>query len=62
MFSTIDSTYFLDENNLEKVFLASPTLNDMFAYCEQLWYLDFYTLTKLSVILPDGVCEITGKF
>jgi hypothetical protein len=62
MFSTIDSTYFLDENNLGKVFLASSTLNDMFTYCEQLWYLDFYTLTKLSVILPHGVCKITRKF
>jgi hypothetical protein len=32
----------------------------MFTHCEQLGYLDFYTLTKLSVILPHGVCKITN--
>jgi hypothetical protein len=36
-------------------FLASSTLNDMFTHFEQLQYLDFYTLTKLSVTLPHSV-------
>jgi hypothetical protein len=40
-------------------FLASSTLNDMFRHFEQLGYLDFYTLIKLSVILPHGVYKIT---
>jgi hypothetical protein len=31
--------------------LASSTINDMFTHFEQLGYLDFYTLIKLSVIL-----------
>jgi hypothetical protein len=31
----------------------------MFTHFEQLRYLDFYTLTKLSVILPHGVCKLT---
>jgi hypothetical protein len=43
-------------------FLASSTLNDMFTHFEQLRYLDFYTLIKLSVILPHGVCKIPRKF
>jgi hypothetical protein len=38
--------------NQEKSFLASSILNDMFTHFEQLGYLDFYTLIKLSVILP----------
>jgi hypothetical protein len=29
---------------------------------EQLRYLDFYTLIKLTVILPHGVCKIPRKF
>jgi hypothetical protein len=45
-----------------KLFLASLTVNDMFTHFEQLGYLDFYTLIKLSVILPHGVCKITRKF
>jgi hypothetical protein len=43
-------------------FLASSTLNDMFTHFEQLGYLDFYTLIKLSVILPHGVCKVARKF
>jgi hypothetical protein len=43
-------------------FLASSTINDMFTHFEQLGYRDFYTLVKLSVILPHGVCKITRKF
>jgi RAB protein geranylgeranyltransferase component A len=43
----------------EKFFLTSSTLNDMFTHCEQLEYLDFYTLIKLSLILPHWVCKIT---
>jgi hypothetical protein len=34
----------------------------MFTHFEQLGYLDFYTLIKLSVTLPHGVCKITTKF
>jgi hypothetical protein len=30
----------------------------MFTHFEQLRYFDFYTLTKLSVILPHGVSKI----
>jgi hypothetical protein len=41
-------------------FLASSTLNDTFTHFEQLGYLDFYTLIKLSVILPHG--KITRTF
>jgi hypothetical protein len=40
-------------------FLASSTLN-MFTHFEQLGYLDFYTLIKLSVILPHGVWKLSG--
>jgi predicted phosphatase len=39
----------------KKKILDSSTLNDMFTHFEQLRYLDFYTLIKLSVILPHGV-------
>jgi hypothetical protein len=42
--------------------LKSSILNDMFTHFEQLGYLDFYTLIKLSAILPHGVCKITRKF
>jgi hypothetical protein len=43
----------------EKVFLAPLTLNDMFTHFKQLRYIDFCTLTKLSVILPHEVCKLT---
>jgi hypothetical protein len=46
----------------QNIFLASSTVNDMFTHFEQLRYLDFYTLIKLSVILPHGVCKIPRKF
>jgi hypothetical protein len=46
----------------QNIFLASSTVNDMFTHFEQLGNLDFYTLIKLSVILPHGVCKITRKF
>jgi hypothetical protein len=45
-------------NDKKIVFLASSTINDVFTHFEQLEYLDFYTLIKLSVILPHGVCDI----
>jgi hypothetical protein len=35
---------------------------DMFTHFEQLRYLDFYTLIKLSVTLQHGVCKIPRKF
>jgi hypothetical protein len=34
----------------------------MFTHFEQLRYFYFYTLTKLSVILPHGVSKQTQKF
>jgi hypothetical protein len=37
------------------IFFVSSTLNDMLTHFEQLRYLDFYTLIKLSVILPQEV-------
>jgi hypothetical protein len=43
-------------------FWASSTVNDMFTHFEQLRYLDFYALIKLSVVLPHGVCKIPRKF
>jgi hypothetical protein len=49
-------------SHCKNLFLASSTLNDMFTHFEQLGYLDFYTLIKVSVILPHGVCKITRKF
>jgi hypothetical protein len=44
------------------LFLASSNLNVMFTHFEQLRYPVFYTLTKLSVILPHGVRKQTRKF
>jgi hypothetical protein len=46
-------------NDKKIVFLASSTINDMFTHFEQLEYLDFYTLIKLSVILPHGVFGVS---
>jgi hypothetical protein len=52
----------VDKKMLRKNFLPSSTLIDMFTYFEQLRYLDFYALGKLSVTLPHGVCKLTRKF
>jgi hypothetical protein len=54
--------FFCSLQHVKILLLASSTLNDMFTHFEQLRYLDFYTLMKLSVILPHGVCKITRKF
>jgi hypothetical protein len=57
-----ESSYLIRQSFSSNTFLASSILNDMFTYFEQLRYLDFYTLIKLSVILPHGVCKIPRKF
>jgi hypothetical protein len=44
------------------IIAVHTTLNDVFTHFEQLRYLVFYTLTKLSVILPHGVRKLTQKF
>jgi hypothetical protein len=65
-FAAINSIYKQELNDLKNAlkifFLASSTQNDMFTHFEQLRYLDFYTLIKLSVILPHEVCKIPRKF
>jgi hypothetical protein len=66
---SLDNSFYLRQEllidfdfvNVRIIFLASSILNDMFTHFEQLRYLDFYTLTKLSVILPHGVCKLTRK-